>query len=734
MGESKAVGRRFLSIILRWTWLIIAASLLAMLITYLFSKDKPLTYQAQSLLIVGPGIDSPNPDLNTLRAGSQLMLTYAEMPTTEPFLRGIINKLGLNIDVEPLSEMIEIKANTETQVVSVIVTSENPDLAVAIANQTADDLVQLSPSGSNNPFDPTRDQIRQQTLVVEASIVDTIARIDQIDDDLKSVNELEAQSLTGDSSLIFDPEKQLEQLELDYQNAIIDPNNKRQASLDTLELHLIPNSTARMDKLQEELKLVGNISIQRLIIDQLTKERDHLSSLQNMVVELKRLTGGQTLEEMVMSSEARVKQFEDEILNPSIDLDTHRLLISDLEADRGVLSELRQTALTREQTFLELIAQERSRISEIQQYRVESRGVLADQLQQERKSLDDSYNTVALLYSQLEKSTTNQVKIIERASSAVVVGPGLLLILALSGVTGLILSGVTILAIEFFSDRVQSPADLEDLTGKPVLGVVERTRFMGRATSDSLILERLPDSSAADRYRLVGTKLRFAKNSNSWQSAILIPSQSDDDIAEVAANLAIVMAQAGNRTILVDANLHQPRIHQLFNIPESEGLSDFLVSPNQKPHLISLDNHPGLCLLTAGSIYGSPYELLTTGRILDLLTYVQLKSDIFLISAPAPTYAETLFLASRLDMVILIVNTNQTSQNDVKFTQESLQSVGIQVTSSILCDNYRTQLFSMRYLLNRRDLTRSTPVEAKSTLPPTVTQTKEGNPVSKPLR
>jgi capsular polysaccharide biosynthesis protein len=121
-----------------------------MLITYLFSKDKPPTYQAQSLLIVGPGIDSPSPDLNTLRAGSQLMLTYAEMPTTEPFLRGIINKLGLNIDVETLSEMIEIKANTETQVVSVIVTSENPDLAVAIANQTADDLVQLSPSGSNN--------------------------------------------------------------------------------------------------------------------------------------------------------------------------------------------------------------------------------------------------------------------------------------------------------------------------------------------------------------------------------------------------------------------------------------------------------------------------------------------------------------------------------------------------------------------------------------------------------
>jgi Mrp family chromosome partitioning ATPase len=624
--------------------------------------------------------------------------------------------------------MIEIKTNTETQIVSVIVTNENPDLAMAIANQTADDLVQLSPSGSNSPFDPTRDQIRQQTLVVEASIVDTKARITQINEDLKSVNELEAQSLTGDSALIFDPEKQLEQLELDYQNGSIDPDSKRQVSLEILELHLIPNSTARMEKLQEELKLVGNVSIQRLIIDQLTKERNHLSNLQNMVVELNRLTGGQTLEAMVSSNEARVKQLEDELLNPSIDVETHRLLISEVEADRGILSELRQVALTREQTFLELISQERSRISEIQQYRVESRGVLADQLQQERKSLDDSYNTVALLYSQLEKSTTNQVKIIERSSNAVVVGPGLLLILALSGVTGLILSGVIILAFEFLSDRVQSPANLEELTGKPVLGVVERVRFLGRANSDSLILEKLPNSSAAERYRLVGMKLYFAKNSNSPHSAILIPAQSNDDTAEVAANLAIVMAQAGNHTILVDANLHQPRIHQLFNIPESEGLSDFLVSPNQKPHLITLDNHPGLSLLTAGSIYGSPYELLSTGRIVDLLTYVQLKSDIFLISAPAPTYAETLFLASRLNMVILVVNTDQTSQNEVKFAQESLQSVGVQISNSILCDNYHTQFLSKRNLLNLRDLTRSKPVEAKSTLPPSVISPKDGNP------
>lgn len=723
--------QRFFSIILRWIWLIVLATVLAMLVTYWFSKDKPPTYQARSLLIVGPGIDSPNPDLNTLKAGSQLMLTYAEMPTTEPFLKAIIDTLGLNMDINALRDMIAIKANPETQVVSVIVTNEDPNLAVAIANQTADNLVELSPSGATNPFDPSRDQVRQQAGLIEASILDTKARIAQIGEDLKIVNSLEAQSTTGTSSEIVDPEQQLEQLEAEYQAAITDSDSKRQISLKILQSYLLPNTNARIKKLEDELKQIGNVNIQRLIIDQLTKERSHLSDLQNVIVETQRLIGGQTLETQLVNSEASVKLVEDELLQPFIDIETRRLLISELAADRDILNGFRQVALEREQAFMQQIAQERNRISEMQAYRVESRGVLTDQLDQERKSLDDSYNTVALLYTQLEKATTNQVKIIERANNAEVVGLSLWLLVALSGVTGLVLSGVIILAIEFFSDGVQTPANLVQVTGRPVLGSVEMVRFFGRAKRDSLIIEKQPDSAAAESYRLVGTKLLFANNSTSPDSALLVPTLSTEDATEVAANLAIALAQAGHRTVLVDANLHQPRIHELFDIAGSEGLSDFLVSPKKKPQLVTLDRHPGLCVLPAGTVSGLPFELLSTARIVDLLTYLHLKADILLISAPSPAYAETLFLALRVSGVILIVNTSQTSQAAVKKAQESLQSVGVQLNSSILCDNNHIQVFSRRNLDHLSGVLRRKFVKAKPDLPLATPSPKDINPFSK---
>src|SRR5690606_22542992 len=110
------MDKRHIALIIRqWWWLVILTALAAGIITYIASVRQPAVYRASVRLIVGPGIDSPSPDLNDLRAGAQLMQTYAELPQTGPFLQAVIDELNLSVEPGTLADSMNITTNSETQ-------------------------------------------------------------------------------------------------------------------------------------------------------------------------------------------------------------------------------------------------------------------------------------------------------------------------------------------------------------------------------------------------------------------------------------------------------------------------------------------------------------------------------------------------------------------------------------------------------------------------------------------
>src|SRR3989304_4394400 len=102
-----------LNILRRWLWLLILAALVTGLAGYLAVKDRPAAYQSSVKLLVGPGIDAPNPDLGALRTGGQLMHTYAELVETAPLLEAIIKELQLDVGAVQLGKMIDVRANQD---------------------------------------------------------------------------------------------------------------------------------------------------------------------------------------------------------------------------------------------------------------------------------------------------------------------------------------------------------------------------------------------------------------------------------------------------------------------------------------------------------------------------------------------------------------------------------------------------------------------------------------------
>lgn len=185
----------FLNILRRWLWLLILAALVTGLAGYLAVKDQPAAYQASVKLLVGPGIDAPNPDLGALRTGGQLMHTYAELVETAPLLEAIIKELQLDVGAVQLGKMIDVRANQDTQILIITVTHKSPDQAIAIANAAAREVVQRSPSAEDSSASIINQQMLSQATRLDQIIGNSDATIEKLEAGLTALAESEGRGL-----------------------------------------------------------------------------------------------------------------------------------------------------------------------------------------------------------------------------------------------------------------------------------------------------------------------------------------------------------------------------------------------------------------------------------------------------------------------------------------------------------------------------------------------------------
>lgn len=209
---------RILNIVRRFMWLFLLVTLVASLTTYFLISSKPSIYEAKTRLLVGPSLDSPSPDLNSLRIGGQLIQTYAEMVSSRPFLESVNNKLDQKTDLEALTGMIGTRQNADTRILTIFVRHPDPNQAVAIANAAATTLMDMSPARDNTTT-LLRTQMSNQSGQLEQIITNSEA----------SIEELEAKLIAlGNVSL---PSPEAAQANLEQQNLVMRQLSEERARL-----------------------------------------------------------------------------------------------------------------------------------------------------------------------------------------------------------------------------------------------------------------------------------------------------------------------------------------------------------------------------------------------------------------------------------------------------------------------------------------------------------------------
>jgi capsular exopolysaccharide synthesis family protein len=198
-----------------------------------------------------------------------------------------------------------------------------------------------------------------------------------------------------------------------------------------------------------------------------------------------------------------------------------------------------------------------------------------------------------------------------------------------------------------------------------------------------------PRSPAAEAYRTLRTNLTFfAALDKPVETLIVTSATQDEDKSTVLANIAVTMAQGERRTILVDADLRRPCLHEMFGSANDQGLTNMIVEE------AALDDPPlaaagvdNLWLLPSGPLPPNPADILGSRKMEQVIAALKARADIVLFDAP-PVVAVTdaAVLGTKVDGVLLVVCAGRTRREHAQQAKELLERVHVRIVGAVLND------------------------------------------------
>ena len=223
--------------------------------------------------------------------------------------------------------------------------------------------------------------------------------------------------------------------------------------------------------------------------------------------------------------------------------------------------------------------------------------------------------------------------------------------------------------------------DVEDLIRED-FGGAETVEVDGRQVDTRLVTLLNPMSTAAEAFRGLRTSVQFSRPDAVIETILVTSASPGEGKSTVAANLAVVMAQSGRRTLLIDADLRRPRVDKVFGMARSPGLTDYLTGNRTSRDLTVADD---LDVLPAGAVVPNPAEHLGSKSLRELLGVFRESYDIVIVDAP-PVMAATdpVLLSTQVDATIIVSSAGKTKDFELAHAVEEIQNVGGQVIGVVL--------------------------------------------------
>ncbi|GAB4347675.1 MAG: polysaccharide biosynthesis tyrosine autokinase [Candidatus Abyssubacteria bacterium] len=323
------------------------------------------------------------------------------------------------------------------------------------------------------------------------------------------------------------------------------------------------------------------------------------------------------------------------------------------------------------------------------------------------KALMDDHDTLRRTYNAVAK----RIEEIEIATAAGSKGDNIFIIsppriptkpirprkalsVAIAVVFGLSLGTGLCFLIDYLDTTVKTKEDVEALTGVPVIGYVPGVEN-GHAANENhaglpieLYLLREPRSPVAEAFRSIRTAIAFSSNNGDLKHLIVTSSDRSEGKSMSSINISVVMAQAGKKVLLVDADLRRPRLHKVFGVEPSPGLSNLLVGEgvtSLEEAVQAVEGVDNLYLLPCGPMPPNPAELLQSSRMQQLLEEMGRRFDITILDTPPlVSVTDAAVLCQYVKNVVMIVRSFSTQREIIARAREIISETNSKVLGMVL--------------------------------------------------
>ncbi len=237
--------------------------------------------------------------------------------------------------------------------------------------------------------------------------------------------------------------------------------------------------------------------------------------------------------------------------------------------------------------------------------------------------------------------------------------------------------------VEYMDDTIKTPDDIESVLALPFLGYVPATD----KEEGPIYMFSGPRAAIAESYRTIRTSIMLSSTEDKPLQVILVTSTiPSEGKTTTASNLAVAMAQMGERVLLIDTDMRRHNLHKVFTLDNLIGVSDVIVdNANLEMAVRPLQQVQNLHVITGGTLAPNPSELLGSNSMKSIMNTLRQRYDrIVLDSPPVMAFSDALVLSRLSDGVVFVIWGGETARDQIRKIIQSLRSVNAKLVGIVL--------------------------------------------------